>query len=920
MHTKRLKIILLLSFCWTVAVFSQKNEGKLSLEISKLSLEEIIIEIEKTTDYKFYYVKDWLAVEKYSYSFQSKNITTILNSVLEGTNLNFFLFEGNKIILSQNNLIYSTLPNNFFEALENNSEEKQITFQNLRNNAKNIGKKEIETIKIGKQNYSSRNKIFTISGVILNSTTLEPIPNLTITEDKSSVIVITDIDGFYNLKLPIGEHILEFRSMGVQNIKKRILVYNDGTLNLSLNEGFEQLNEVVVEANAHVNIEETISGTVGIDIEDSKNIPIILGERDVLKVATTIPGISTTGEGSTGFNVRGGKTDQNLILFDDAVIYNPQHFFGIFSALNPFAIGSIKIYKGNIPSEFGGRLSSVFDIKTKNGNSNKFSGEGSIGPVTSNVLLEIPVLKEKSSLLIGGRGAYSNWILKSLDDISLKNSSASFYDFVASYNHKINDNNNIKVTGYTSKDDYSITTDSIYTYKNRLGSLKWDHKFSKKSSGKLIINTSNYTFNIGFEGDANNDFILNYDLNETEVKLKANYLFKPKFKLDFGISSKLYRINPGSIKPINNSNIELLEIAQDKGVESSLFISRNFDLSDDLSIDAGLRYSMFASLGKSIQREYENNQPRNEETVVKEINYGNNEVIKTYGFPEFRISSRYKFSEEMSLKAGYSSSVQYIHRLSNNTTVSPVDTWKLSDLNIKPQTGQQLSLGLFKNFNSNNYEASIEGFYKKSKNILDFKTGAQLLMNENIETEVLQGDGKSYGVEILISKNIGRLNGWLGYTYSRSFNRLDSSFEEEKINNGDFFPSNFDKPHDISFVANYKFTKRFSFSSNFVYQTGRPITIPVGNFVYDDNEYVVFSDRNSYRIPDFIRLDIGLNIEGNHRIKKFAHSFWTISVYNVLGRSNPFSVYFTNQDDKIKAVQTSIFSIPVPSITYNFKF
>ncbi|AIZ42737.1 TonB-dependent receptor [Cellulophaga baltica] len=913
-------IILILLYFGIATGYSQNNEKKISLEVNDLSLSDIILEIENRTEYNFYFLKEWFTSEKKSFSFKEISIKELLDVLFEGTDINFLFYENDKIILSQNNLIYTELPSDFFDVTYSQKDKKVISYQSLRSGNQNIKQQRIETIRIGKQNFNSSKKTYIISGIVLNSQTKEPIPNLTITDDASTFAVITDLDGSYVLKLPLGEHLLEFRSIGVENVKKRIIIYNDGVLNLNLKEGFEQLNEVIVQANAHTNIEETISGTVGIDVEQSKNIPIILGERDVLKVATTIPGISTTGEGSTGFNVRGGKTDQNLILFDDAVIYNPQHFFGIFSALNPFAIGSIKIYKGNIPSEFGGRLSSVFDIKTKASNTSKFSGEASVGPVTSNVLLEIPVVKEKSSILIGGRGAYSNWILNSIDEVSLNNSSASFYDVVATYNHRINDNNNFRITGYGSKDDYSISTDSVYTYTNRLISLKWNHRFSDRSSGDIVISNSKYSFDIGFEGDANNDFILDYNLNETEVKAKGNYIFNPKFKLDFGISSKLYTINPGSIKPLNSSNIQNLEIPQEKGLESGIFISRNIDISNALSLDVGLRYSLFASLGESIQRQYENNQPRNDQTVTNEISYDNNEVVKTYGYPELRVSSRFKFSEQMSLKAGYSQSVQYIHRLSNNTTVSPVDTWKLSDLNIKPQTGQQLSLGVFKNFNENKFELSIEGFYKKSKNILDFKTGAQLLMNENIETEVLQGDGKSYGLELLISKNIGKFNGWLGYTFSRSFSKLDSQFEEEKINNGKFFPSNFDKPHDISFVGNYKFTKRFSFSSNFVYQTGRPITIPVGNFEYNNNEYVVFSDRNSYRIPDFIRLDVGFNIEGNHKIKKFAHSFWTISIYNVLGRSNPFSVYFTNEDDKIKAIQTSIFSIPVPSITYNFKF
>jgi hypothetical protein len=391
--------------------------------------------------------------------------------------------------------------------------------------------------------------------------------------------------------------------------------------------------------------------------------------------------------------------------------------------------------------------------------------------------------------------------------------------------------------------------------------------------------------------------------------------------LDYGISAKYYAVDPGSLEPTGGeSEVVPLRLPEEQGLEAAAFISDSWKVNDKLLIEAGLRYSVYFALGAGIQRIYEEDSPRNSSTRVETREYNTNEVIETYGGPEVRASARYFLGEDLSVKASFNNTFQYIHTLSNNTTVSPTDTWKLSDFNIEPQEANQVALGIYKNLDGNTYEISLEGYYKRSKNILDYKVGAQLLLNEEIETEVLQGDGKAYGVEFLVKKNEGRLNGWLGYAYSRSFVRLDSEFPEERVNNGEYFPSNFDKPHDISLVANYKFTRRFSASANFVYQTGRPVTYPIGSYEFNNAEYVFYSDRNEFRIPDYYRLDLSFNMEGNHKIKKFAHSFWNFSIYNVLGRNNPYSVFFVTENGELKAYQSSIFSIPVPTITYNFKF
>ncbi len=918
--------IFLLVFASNLLI-AQNDSVKVSLTFTNTSINEVLQNIEEQTSYQFYYIGAWLEGKKVTGNYQNTPIQEVLRDLFQNTILNFYLLD-KKIILTQNNLIYDKLPDGFFK----NSEQKtaRATENESITNSLNpvffideqlLIQSKIETIRIGKETLIAPKKRYKLSGYVRNLKTGKPIPDLSLIVKNRGIGVVTDENGFYELDLPVGENLIQTKALGVKSQQKRILVYNEGNLDFNLNENIEKLDEVIVEADRAKNVEEEITGTTSIESEKTKDIPMVLGERNILSVATTLPGITNAGEGASGLNVRGGKTDQNLILLDQGTVYNPTHFFGIFQALNPFATKGVTIYKGNIPAEFGGRLSSVFDITTIYGNTEKISGEASIGPITANLMLEIPIAKDKSSLVIGGRGAYSDWILKALEEESLKNSSASFYDVVANYNHKINEKNQLKITAYYSKDAFSITSDSLYGYSNRLFTLNWKHKFNERTNTNLILTNSEYAFGIDFDGQANNDFNLGYNVNESELKLKFKYLWNDAHTFGYGASSKLYSVNPGFIEPQGSESIiSPFAIDKDHALESAIFLSDNIKIGDQLSIEAGIRYSLYMALGASTQNVYTDGQPRNEATLTETINYDKNEVIETYSGPEFRISSRYSFSDDFSIKAGFNSMYQYIHTLSNTTTVSPIDTWKLSDSNIKPQRSNQISLGFFKNFENDMYELSLEGYYKAAKDILDFKTGAQLILNDNIEQEVLQGIGRAYGVEVLARKNSGRLNGWLGYTYSRSLIKFASAFSEERINGGKYFPSNYDKPHDVSLVANYKFTKRYSASLNFSYQTGRPVTYPIGQYNFNNSEYVFYSNRNEFRIPDYYRLDIGINIEGNHKIKKFAHSFWNISVYNVLGRANPYSVFFVSENGKVNAFKSSIFAIPIPSITYNFKF
>ncbi|SHF45263.1 Outer membrane receptor proteins, mostly Fe transport [Salegentibacter echinorum] len=924
----------LLLFFLLISFTSLAQEQKYSIALKGDSVKEALLKLETKTGNRFFFIDSWLDGQlRIAQNFTDKSLFEILQVVLEDTYLNFYKYK-DKIILTRNNLIYDKLPKGFF-GTENDTTQNEITkneaiadseetgfnpifYNGIQSSATN---QPIKTVTIGKEIPGNSKKRFSLSGVITDKLTGEPISNLAIFVKSKNIGTITDARGYYRLRLPQGANLLETQSLGSENLKTRVVMYNNGELDISLNETYEELGEVFLETTNDDNVADAVTGSETIDVEEIKNIPLVLGERDILKVATTLPGITKAGEGAAGYNVRGGRADQNLILLDDAVLYNPSHFFGLFSALNPFTSGEVNIYKGSIPAKYGGRLSSVFDIHTKNANTQKFGGEAAIGPVTSNLSLEIPVMENKAGLIVGGRATYSDWILKNLDEESLNNSEASFYDIVAKYHHSFDENNKFQATGYFSKDKFSLTSDSLFSYQNRLISLNYERKFSEKHEGKISFSNSDYKFKIDYENDLKDNFESGYHINESELKLLFNYRLNDKHRLTYGVSSKLYMVDPGEMEPLgNDSDITALEIPREKGLESAAFLSDEFKISDKLLLNAGLRYSVYAALGEREQRIYEPGIPKTASTVLDTVSYGNNEVIETYGGAEARISARYFIQPDFSIKAGFNNSYQYIHTLTNNTTVSPTDIYKLSDLNTKPQQANQYSLGLYKNIDNNMYELSVEGYYKRSKNLLDFKTGAKLFLNENVETEVLQGEGKSYGVEFLVKKTRGKLNGWLGYTYSRSLIKSDSEFNEQVVNAGKYFPSNFDKPHDVSLVANYKITKRFSFSANFAYQTGRPVTYPTGKYNFNGAEFVLYSDRNKFRIPDYYRLDLSFNVEGNHLLKKFAHSFWNISVYNVLGRNNPYSVFFVTKDGKVEALQSSIFSVPIPTITYNFKF
>jgi hypothetical protein len=909
-------IFCVLTFLMSLYCHAQDTDSLFSFSFEKIPFEKFVTEVEEATDYKFFYINSWIDTLVVSAKTRDAGIRDVLEQALKNTKVQFYL-TGNCIILTNNVPIIESRIS--FESDIRTRRDVNYSFTREDLQQEVTEKLSNATVQIGiKQAFYSSDK-FTLSGYIKEEKSGEPISGAFVYVKDGAGGTTSNAAGFYTLTLSQGSHDLLVQFTGMKTLKQHIVVYGEGKLNFNLKEEIVALKEVLIQSDADLNISNVQMGSLTWDMKQMKNVPKVLGENDVLKVALSLPGVKTIGEGSAGINVRGGNSDQNMILLNEAPVYNPSHFLGFFSIFNADIIKSSELYKSGIPVQYGGRLSSLFNIQTKDGNVKKFSGQGGLGIVTSRLSLEVPLIKDKTSLMIGGRTTYSDWVLRKAKDPNLKNSNASFYDVVTRLTHYVNEKNSFHLSVYYSRDKYNLSSDSLFSYHNLLGSFQWRHTGNKQQN-TLSITQSNYQYNLLYSAVPQNAFNLGFDIRESALKWDFNK-YLGKHTLEYGIQSKLYNLSPGTReKASSESIVEPKHLLKESGLESAIYVADNFEISPRFSVYGGIRYSIFSALGEADVYQYRTDAPRDESTVTDTLHYAKGKIFKTYSAPEWRVSFRYSLTNSASVKASYNRTQQYVHMLSNTVSVTPTNTWKLSDPTIKPQTCDQISLGFYKNVKNNSIEASVEIYYKNIKNIVDYKIGSELLLNENIETDVLQGKGKAYGAEFLLRKKTGKLNGWIGYTYSRTFIQMNSPFESERVNNGKYFPANYDKPHDFNLVGNYRFTRRYSASLNFVYNTGRPITYPIGLYKLGNGYRIHYSDRNAYRIPDYVRFDVGFNIEGNHRIKKLAHSFWSISIYNVLGRKNPYSIFFVSKDEEIKAYKLSVFGAPIPTVSYNFTF
>ncbi|OKL40664.1 hypothetical protein A3841_12445 [Pontibacter flavimaris] len=855
-------------------------------------LKAVLLDLQEQHALRIFYLDEWLDGVQVTHTFVAEPLPVVLRKVLTEAHLTAILYDPRTVVL---------VPRLSTDA-DTTEEREKSPGPDLAN--------------------PGRGRMITLSGHVREAKTGEPSIGATVVVEELKKGTASDEKGYYTLTIPAGSYTLEVRSVGMVPDKRKLQLLQSRIVDVELFEVSNELREVEVSAVApDQNVKSLEMGVARLSIKEIKSVPAFLGEVDVVRSVLAMPGVTTVGEGATGFNVRGGSVDQNLILQDDAPLFNSSHLFGFFSVFNPDMVEDVTLYRAGIPSRYGGRVSSVLDVKMRDGNKKIPVLSGGIGLLSSRLLLEGPIVKDKASFVLGGRGAYPGLLLRFVPDKSVRDSDGNFYDFNAKLSYTLSEKDQLMLSGYLSRDSFRFGTDTTYTWGTATGTLKWSHTFSNKLFSTLTGVAGDYAYGVSAETVPYN-FTLDSDIKYKLLKADVNYEPSAQHKIGLGASSTWYNFNSGELKPSSDqSSLVQLSMPREQSLEAAAYLNHEYTLSPAISVSYGLRYSSYFNLGPGRVYVYNPEVPRRASSVTDTLHFADGESIKQYNYLEPRASVRVALGENSSVKLGYNRMVQYIHLISNTTAVSPMDIWKTSNPYLKPQIGDQVALGYFRNLHDNSIELSAEGYYKRLHNLVEYKDGARLLLNNALDADLLPGDGKAYGLELMIRRKGKKLTGWASYTYSRSLRRVKGPTPEETINSGSYFPSNYDKPHDFTVVLNQQLSRLISLSANFTYSTGRPVTYPESVSMIGGLLMVNYSDRNQHRIPDYHRLDVALTIDGTNKRGAKRLSSWTLSVYNLYGRNNPYSVFFkpAYSGNVPQAYKLSVIGSAVPAITYNFK-
>ncbi len=911
-----MKFHLLLTLCIALSSLaaSQPGEPRVTWNYEGSTFEDFVAQAEVHLQIRFYYRDEWTEGLRMPDSGKEPLLSDLLRRLFAGKAIYYFTDDRGNIILTKDFAVRSfatgAMTSESWLPLQDRSEDKERTAVS-----------EYLIYEIGNPAEKGRQGNISLTGYIRDKNSGDPLRGVTVFVSELAQGTATDANGFYLVNVPRGSYNFRFSYLGMKETVVNTRVYGSGSLDIEMVEDYIAIEGAVVTARKSDALRRFETGLEKVNMATFRLMPSSLGETDILKNILLLPGVKTVGEASQGFNVRGGASDQNLILLYGAPLFNPSHFFGFFTSVNSDIIRDLHLYKGGMPARYGGRLSSVIDILPRDGSNREFSGNAGISPIAAHLLLDVPIVREKLSALVAARSTYSNWLMDVVDYPLLNKSEASFYDFNSRVVWTPDEKNSFELSGYLSHDSFRLNSDTTYGYSNMIASLIWNRALTGKALLSVSASNSSYKYDVSSLSAIEKAFNLNYSINYSSVKGDLRLPAGKIHDLNAGIEIGNYSVLPGDFQPASGSSLVLPEtLERERAMENALYLEDRMKLSEQASLSIGLRYSLFTAYGPKTVLMYEPSLPKSKATIIDTVSFPSGRPYKSYSGPEFRISFNYMLTNSSSVKLNYNRTRQYLHLLTNTVSISPTDIWKISDYYLKPQVADQYSAGYYLTIPWNNLELSAEIYFKPIRNMIDFKGGTVLTMNESIEKDIINVEGQAYGVEFMFRKSIGKTTWHLSYTYSRILLRGISEFDSETINSGNWFPASHDKPHDLSMSFNYEVTRRLNFSLGYVYNTGRPITYPVGYYQSGGIWLINYSDRNKYRVPYYSRLDFSARLKGNLKSKKLMNPIWTLSCYNLLGRANVYSEYFIINGNTVNAYRLSVFAKPVPTLTYSFDF
>jgi len=916
-------ILIYLILLSAASAYGQAADYTFSGDFDNVPFESFVESLEKSSGLTFFYRPEWTSGVTITAKGEGLSLTEVLLQSLEPLGLTCYMDGGNNVFILRGSII--RLEDVIAADRVRESAEPENEVPNETMERKYFGSERepvrTESVVIGRSADAGQGSMVKLYGRIWNKESGEALLGATIYFPDTETGIITDQYGQYQVVLPAGHHQLSVHSLGMKVKQYDLSIYSDGRLDVEMENEIIPLNEVVISSDRYQNVSGIQMGYSRLDIQTIKEIPLVMGEKDLIRVAQLLPGVQSVGEGSSGFNVRGSSADQNMFYIDRIPVYNTFHLFGFFSAFSPDIIKEFNLYKSNIPVEYGGRIASVFNVTTREGNKNQFTARGGISPITGHVAVEGPLKKEKHSFVLSARSTYSDWILKFLEDPSLRNSKASFYDLSAAVTIDPDESNLIKIFGYYSSDHFQYSDVLSYDYQNTGAAVTWRHRISSSLSSDMAAVFSNYSFGTVNQEFPSSSYSHDYRIGQGELLADFKWVPVRKHLITFGGKVIYYHLDRGKIAPFGDQSVmKSSELGVDNGIESAIYFSDKYEIIPGITLYGGIRYSLFNNLGPAEIFTYSANAPRDPSNVSDTLTFSPGALIKSYSGPDFRFAANLRTGPSSSVKLSYNRTRQYIFLLTNTIAIAPTDQWKLCDYHIRPLYGDQVSAGFFKDFPGTGVQASAEVYLKKIHNIVEYKQSADIIGSQHIEQDVLQGKQDAYGIELMLEKETGKLNGWVSYTFSRSEITVDGTFPWQRINDGKPYPSNYDKPHALNLVMNYRVNRRLSLSGNVVYSTGRPVTYPVSSYYLRGQEIISYSQRNEYRLPDYFRIDLSVNLEGNLKARKNIHSYWMVNIYNLTGRKNAYSIYFRSEEGQLNSYRMAIFGTAIVSLSWNFKF